>query len=298
MSDLRGFRDAVREHRRAVGRTQQQLARSIGLHPDVLSHKLHGRDNAVLTTPDVIGVATTLAGWGALVTRADVYALLDLMDVPPHAIPAAAWSEPPHAALRADDVRAEARATAPGPASYARAPVPPDKPTIPRLRVTMAPLPAPATPLIGRERERAEAAAAVGVSRLVTLTGVGGTGKTRLALQVARDLAGDFGDGVVFIDLAPVRDPALLATTVARAVGLTPASAEAAEAHLAAALQGRELLLVADNLEHLLDETQLLARILAVAPGLHLLATSRIPLRLYGEHTVLLPSLDGRDPAG
>ncbi len=291
MSDLRGFRDAVREHRRAVGRTQQQLARSIGLHPDVLSHKLHGRDNAVLTTPDVIGVATTLAGWGALVTRADVYALLDLMDVPPHAIPAAAWSEPPLAALRDDDDRAEARATAPGPASYARAPVPPDKPTIPRLRVTMAPLPAPATPLIGRERERAEAAAAVGVSRLVTLTGVGGTGKTRLALQVARDLAGDFGDGVVFIDLAPVRDPALLATTVARAVGLTPASAEAAEAHLAAALQGRELLLVADNLEHLLDETQLLARILAVAPGLHLLATSRIPLRLYGEHTVRVPPL-------
>ena len=90
MSDLRGFREAVREHRRAVGRTQQQLARSIGLHPDVLSHKLNSRDNAVLTTPDVIGIATTLAGWGALVTRADVYALLDLAEVPPHAIPAAA----------------------------------------------------------------------------------------------------------------------------------------------------------------------------------------------------------------
>jgi predicted ATPase len=69
------------------------------------------------------------------------------------------------------------------------------------------------------------------------------------------------------------------------------ASAEAAEAHLAEALRGRELLLVADNLEHLLDETQLLARILAVAPALHLLATSRIPLRLYGEHTVRVPPL-------
>ena len=284
MSDLRGFREAVREHRRAVGRTQQQLARSIGLHPDVLSHKLHGRDNAMLTTPDVIGIAATLAGWGALVSRADVYALLDLMAVPRHAIPDAAWSAPPLAALRADDDGVEAR-------QAAAAPVPPDKPAIPRLRVTPAQLPAPATPLIGRERERAEVAAAVAVSRLVTLTGVGGTGKTRLALQVAQDLAGDFDDGVVFIDLAPVRDPALLATTVARAVGLTPASAEAAEAHLAEALQGRELLLVADNLEHLLDETQLLARILAVAPALHLLATSRIPLRLYGEHTVRVPPL-------
>jgi hypothetical protein len=80
MRDLRGFRATVREHRRAVGRTQQQLARSIGLHPHVLSHKLNGRDNAILTTPGVIGIATTLAGWGALVTRADVHALL------PHAV--------------------------------------------------------------------------------------------------------------------------------------------------------------------------------------------------------------------
>jgi len=286
MSDLCGFREAVRQHRRAVGRTQQQLARSIGLHPDVLSHKLHGRD-AVLTTPDVIGIATTLAGWGALVTRADVQALLDLMEVPPHAIPAAAWSAPPLAALRADYDGARARQAASGPAPAG----PPAEPAVQRLRVTPAPLPAPATPLIGRERERAEVAAAVAVSRLVTLTGAGGTGKTRLALQAARDLAGDFADGVAFIDLAPVRDPALLATAVARALGLAPASAQAAEAHLAEALRDRELLLIVDNLEQLLDEAQLLARMLAAAPALRLLATSRIPLRLYGEHTLRVPPL-------
>ena len=63
MRDLRGFREAVRVHRRAVGHTQRQLAKSIGLHPDVLSHKLNGSDNAMLTTQDVIGIATTLAGW-------------------------------------------------------------------------------------------------------------------------------------------------------------------------------------------------------------------------------------------
>ena len=72
MADLRGFSEEVRGHRRAVGRTQQQLARSIGLHPDVLSRKLNGHDDAVLTVPEVIGIAITLAGWGALVTRADV----------------------------------------------------------------------------------------------------------------------------------------------------------------------------------------------------------------------------------
>ena len=108
---------------------------------------------------------------------------------------------------------------------------------------------------------------------------------------MARDLADDFGDGRPSSILAPVRDPALLATTIARALGLAPASAEAAEAHLAEALQDREVLLVVDNLEHLLDETQLLARMLAVAPALRLLTTSRIPLRLYGEHTVRVPPL-------
>ena len=166
-----------------------------------------------------------------------------------------------------------------------------------------AALPAPATGLIGRERERTEVAAAVTASRLVTLTGVGGTGKTRLALQLARDLAGTFADGVAFIDLAPVRDPELLATAVARALGLTPASALAAEAYLAEALRDRELLLVADNLEHLLDETPLLSRLLAAAPALRILATSRMPLHLYGEQIfrvppLPLPEVSSSGPAG
>jgi non-specific serine/threonine protein kinase len=144
---------------------------------------------------------------------------------------------------------------------------------------------------VGRDRERAEVAAAVAESRLVTLTGAGGTGKTRLATQVALDLAGDFADGVVFVDLAPVRNPALFATTIARTLGLVPASAEVAEAHLVEALHHRELLLVTDNLEHLLEETQLLARLMAAVPGLRLLATSRIALRLYGEQTVRVSPL-------
>ncbi len=314
MPNLRGFREAVRKHRRAVGHTQQQLARSIGLHPDVLSHKLNGRDNAVLTTPDVIGIIVTLASWGALVTREDVYALLDLVEVPPHAIPDAAWSQPPLATLRAghhdavvsravsySSARTRAAApeepVAPAPRAAARDEEPAyprvvaDAAAPPRLRVTPAPLPAPATPLIGRERERAEVAAAIAVSRLVTLTGTGGTGKTRLALQMAHDLAGDFAGGVAFVDLAPVRNPALFATTVARSLGLAPTSAEAAEAYLAEALRDRELLLVVDNLEHLLDETALLARMLVAAPALRVMATSRIPLRLYGEHTVRVPPL-------
>ena len=269
MRELGRFRAAVRDHRRVAGRTQQQLARSIGLHPDMLSHKLNGSDHAVLTAPDVISIVTTLAGWGALASPAEAHALLGLMDVPPHAVAAEAWSAMPLAS-----------------------PLPPAAPpATQRLRLRPAPLPAPATALIGRERERAEVAAALAGSRLVTLTGAGGTGKTRLAIQVAGDLAADFPDGVAFVDLSPVRNPALFATTIAGTLGLTPTSAEAAEAHLIEALRHRTLLLVTDNLEHLLEETQLLARIMTAAPAIRLLATSRIALRLYGEQTVRVPPL-------
>ncbi len=295
MRDLHGFRAAVRQHRRAVGRTQQQLARSIGVHPDVLSHKINGTDNAVLTTSDVIGIATTLASWGAVGTRADLQGLLDLMEVPPHAIPAAAWSAPPLAALRGaqDDVATRHLAESPAaPVMPAPgAPVASAEPVAQRPRLTPTPLPAPATALIGRQRERTEVATAVAASRLVTLTGVGGSGKTRLALQAARDLADRFADGVAFIDLAPVRDATLIATIVARELGLASASAETAEAQLTEALRDRELLLVVDNVEHLLDETEVLARILAADPAIRILATSRIALRLYGEHTVRVPPL-------
>ena len=292
MRDLRGFRAAVRQHRRAVGRTQRQLARSIGLHPDVLSHKLNGSDNAVLTTPDVIGIAATLASWGAVVTQTDLQALLDLMEVPLHAIPAEVQSAPPLTLL----LETSDQAAAPPEAQTAA----PREPAAQPPRVTPAPLPAPATPLIGRERERAEVAAAVAASRLVTLTGVGGSGKTRLALQAARDLAGNFADGVAFIDLASVRDPALIATTLARGLGLAPTSVDTAEARLGEALRGRELLLVVDNLEHLLDQAQLLGRLLAAGPAIRLLTTSRIALRLYGEHTLRVPPLrlPGEDGTG
>jgi predicted ATPase len=297
MRDLDGFRAAVREYRREAGRTQQHLARAVGLHPNVLSHKLNGHHGAVLTTPEVIGVVIALAGWGALAARADAEALLASMGVPPHALPAGFWTAPPMAALAGE---------AAGPARLLPLPAAPAR-TVPGLaqgaagprRLVVAPLPAPRTALIGRERERAEVAAALAASRLVTLTGAGGVGKTRLALQVASELAGGFADGAAFADLAPVSDPALAATAVAAALGLHPPSAGAAEERLACALYGKDLLLVLDNLEHLVEEMPLLPRLLAVAPALRILTTSRIALRLYGEHTVRVPPLHlGGDGAG
>lgn len=169
----------------------------------------------------------------------------------------------------------------------------------PRHRLTPAAPPAPATELIGRERELAEVAAALAVSRLVTLTGTGGTGKTRLAVHTATELAGQYADGVAFADLAPLRDPALLAAAIATALGLTPPSIDDAELQVAEALHDRQLLLVADNVEHLADAAVLLSRLLAAAPALRILATSRVPLRLSGEHIVRVPPLrlPGDDPS-
>lgn len=95
MRDLVTFREALRERLRAVGRTQQQLARAIGLHPHVLSHKLHERDGAVLTRPEVVSIVVTMAGWGGTRSKADAVALLALMGLPPEAIPAESWAAKP-----------------------------------------------------------------------------------------------------------------------------------------------------------------------------------------------------------
>jgi predicted ATPase len=292
MRELSRFRDAVRTHRRMAGRTQAQLARAVGLHPNVLSHKLNGHAGAVLNTPDVIGIVTALADWGALVSRSDAQHLLDLMAVPPQAVSEQAWASPPLAALRPDAPAARRPVSVPAPLApeAARPPAPPPAPV--SHRILVAPLPTPATALIGREQDRADVMAALADARLVTLTGPGGTGKTRLALDVAAGLDGRFADGVAFVDLSPVSDPALLGTALAIALGLSPPSAVAAEGHLTAALRDADLLLVLDNLEQLLAEAALLGRLLSAAPRLRILATSRIALRLYGELVLRVPPMD------
>lgn len=155
------------------------------------------------------------------------------------------------------------------------------------------PLPSPPTPLIGRAAEREVVHKVLGASRLVTLTGMGGTGKTRLALAVAHEVAaeGQFADGVAFVDLAPLPDPSVLAYALVGALGLRDEPSLTPETHLIAALHTRHILLVIDNLEHVVIGASLLSRLLAAAPQLHILATSRIPLRLYGEQEVRVPPL-------
>jgi predicted ATPase/DNA-binding CsgD family transcriptional regulator len=158
-------------------------------------------------------------------------------------------------------------------------------------------LPAEITSFVGRRRELAAAKRALSKSRLVTLTGVGGVGKTRVAERVARDRRRAYPHGVWLVELAELADPALLTQTVLTELGVRgPTSGDALKA-LIDSLSSRHLLLVLDNCEHLLDEVAALsAALLRSCPDLQILATSREPLRVVGEAVLPVPPMAAPEP--
>ena len=154
-------------------------------------------------------------------------------------------------------------------------------------------LPAETTSFIGRRRETAEVRRTLTQARLITLTGPGGVGKTRLALRLAADLGRGFRHGAWLAELAEVTDPALVSSALLTALDLRDQAAAGPATLLAGYLRDRELLLVVDNCEHLLTASAgLVAGLLAAAPGLRVIATSREPLSVPGEHVVPVPPLD------
>jgi predicted ATPase/DNA-binding SARP family transcriptional activator len=180
---------------------------------------------------------------------------------------------------------ATATATAPAQSSAARS-----QPLPARAAVRSA-LPLPLTSFIGRERECDEVKRLLARSRLVTLTGPGGCGKTRLALEAAAKLQHEIEDGVLLVELAPVTDEALVAQELATALGIELRSEREPVAAVVEQIGQRDLLVLLDNCEHVIAScAQLVQRLLRACPELRVLATSREPLRVLGEITWRVPS--------
>jgi predicted ATPase/class 3 adenylate cyclase len=163
-------------------------------------------------------------------------------------------------------------------------------------------LPSPMTRFVGRRRELAELRSLVESQRLVTLTGPGGTGKTRLAVEAARSMTGAFPDGVWFVALDVVRDPALVVATIAQVLNVPEQPGRPLAAVLAERLSKARSLLVLDNLEQVVGAAPEIGALLAAAPDLRVLGSSREPLRIAGEHVyavapLSLPAEPGRPTA-
>ena len=174
--------------------------------------------------------------------------------------------------------------------------------TFPPLRTTntaaVLNLPVQLTSFVGRRTEIADVARLVADGRLITLTGAGGVGKTRLAIQVAEQVAGTFPDGVWFVDLAPITDPDIVPTVTARALGLPDQPGNSTLEALTRFVGARRTLMVVDNCEHLIEVcAELVETLVGSCSGLTLLATSREPLAVAGEVTWQVPSLPVADEA-
>lgn len=299
---LAEFRDSLQEYLRSGGISQKVLAEELGLHHQVFSRKLNGTSNASLTIPEVKNLIRILASWQILTTKEQVYELLELANLPPSTFSKEEWTTQPLHRLETAgfNITAVPKQPQPARASFSRPgeAVATSKVTSKKAQPPSN-LPAVNTRFIGREKLVVQVAEALNqeATRLVTLLGPGGIGKTRLSLQVAREMQPVFEDGVFFVPLAGISDPALMPSAIAQVLQLKESGRTSSSEILQQYLADKDTLLVLDNLEQLTGAANWLAELLAACPGLKLLITSRVVLQIYGERqfTVTplnLPALD------
>lgn len=274
--NIDAFRDHVQGYLRTGGYKQEELAQTIGLHPKVLSRKLNKNANAQLTLREVREIVVALADWHVLTTHDDLLDLLAAADIDTGILQRSDWQTP---LLHELPRRRPARPPLNQPAPCHN-------------------LPATLTRLIGRDWavERLHHLLAKKDTRLVTLVGAGGSGKTLLALHVARRLLDVFARGVWFVSLASVTDADLVPLSIIQALNIQSAPSSKPLQSLTTYLSDKELLLVLDNFEHLGAARNVIDAILAIAPRVTVLITSRVVQRLYGEREFRVPPLDIPDP--
>ncbi len=273
--NTKAFSAGLRERLRASGYFQKELAEELGLHEKVLSRKLHGNANAHLTGQEVKIIITKLAQWRAITTFEEALYLLEQAQLPPESFSDQEWHTPPLSQLEGNGASRQTRS------DY----------VLPRLQLHN--LPAPLTRLVGREEAVNHLLQLLSQDevRLVTLFGPGGSGKTRLAQHVANELAGAFTHGAWFVDLSAVRDPILVPQSILQVLNFKPAPEVPAVKSLITYLQNKQMLLLIDNFEQVEAAATDIGKLLAAAPDLKVLVTSRAVLHLYGETEFNVPPL-------
>jgi predicted ATPase len=270
------FCKGLHKYLRAIGYFQKDLAEKLGLHPKVLSRKLHGHGNAHLTEQDVRRIILALAQWQVITTQDEALHLLELAQMNSGSFTTQEWQTPPLSQLTGRNSTHHAST------DYTSS------------RSRQHNLPAPLTRLVGREEPVKQLRQLLGLDdvRLVTLVGSGGSGKTRLALHMANEMIGEFAHGVWFVDLTAVHDPALVTQTIMQELHIKPTPIMPALQSLTRYLQNKQLLLLLDNFEQVAAAAAVVGELLAAAPGLKVLVTSRMVLHLYGESEFKVPPLD------
>ncbi len=274
------FSECVQDYIRASGYSQKELADEVGLHSKVLSRKLNSSGKAYLTHIEVHRIIITLARWRAISTQDEAIHLLELAHMGPNYFSSEEWQQPPLNKLLA-------RSTQPSVTSNSRN----------SLHFPKHNLPVPNTRLIGREWavERLTRLLEQDEIRLLTLVGTGGSGKSRLALHLAKSKVEEFAHGVWYVPLAGVDDPELVPLSIIQTLNVRHSPDFSVLQNLISYLRNKQLMLVLDNFEHLGEARTVVDEMLAAAPGLKVMVTSRIVLHLYGEYEFHVPPLDVPD---
>jgi predicted ATPase len=274
------FSECVQECIRESGYAQKELADEIGLNPKVLSRKLNQSGNAYLTHLEIHQIIITLARWRAISTQGEAIHLLELAQMGPNYFSSEEWQRPPLNQL-------VTRSTQTFGSNNSRASI-----YFPKHN-----LPVPNTRLIGREWavERLTRLLEQDDVRLLTLVGAGGSGKSLLALHLARSKVEDFSHGVWYVSLTGVNDPALVPMSIIQTLNVRLSPDMSVMQNLISYLRKKQLMLVLDNFEHLAEARTVVDELLTAAPNLKVMVTSRIVLHLYGEYEFHVPPLDVPD---